>query len=231
MKRVSLAVALTGVVWAQVESPNSFIALSVGAASPTGRSAQKTFMYPTDGYMQPGAAVGLHLHTFVAPYLGLSLRLTQSFLSLDARSLGKEDNLFTDPVYIDKNPTVSHTTVGFGVSTGIRLDWVSFYLPVQFALGIYSIPQVQGIKSSTQTWYQPKTSTAQVGFSTGLITNFSLTDDFFVGLSLLYTGVRSGEKDWERYRVDKGVTDSRFIYRAPVATELAEVGVLVAVNF
>jgi len=218
-------------VQAQVESPNSFIALSVGAVSPTGRSAQKTFMYPTDGYVQPGAAVGLHLHTFVAPYLSLNLRVTGSFFSLDAKSLGKEDNLFPEPVAISKNPTVSHATVGLGVGTGVRLDWVSFYLPVQFALGIYSLPEIQGVKSATQTWFQSKSSTAQLGFSTGLITNFSLTDDFFVGLSLLYTGVRSGEKDWERYRVNRGVTDWRFLYRAPVATDLAEVGVLVGVNF
>ncbi|RMF45948.1 MAG: hypothetical protein D6750_11070 [Bacteroidetes bacterium] len=188
-------------------------------------------MYPTDGYAQAGAAVGLHLHTFIAPYLGLNLRLTQSFFSLDAKRLGKEDHLFPEPVAISKNPTVSHTTVGFGVGTGVRLDWVSFYLPVQFALGIYSLPEIQGVKSSTQTWFQSKTSTAQIGFSTGLITNFSLTDDFFVGLSLLYTGVRSGEKDWERYRVDRGSTDRRFLYRAPVVTDLAEVGVLVGVNF
>ncbi|GIV26162.1 MAG: hypothetical protein KatS3mg026_1854 [Bacteroidia bacterium] len=223
--------AFLAVGWAQLESPNSFLALSVGAASPTGRSAQKAFMYPTDGYALPGAAVGLHLHTFVAPYLSLNLRLTQSFFSLDAKSLGKEDHLFPEPVAISKNPTVSHTVVGFGVGTGFRLDWVSFYLPVQFALGIYALPEIQGVKSATQTWFQSKTSTAQVGFSTGLITNFSLSDDFFVGLSLLYTGVRSGEKEWERYRVTRGATDQRFLYRVPVATDLAEVGVLVGLHF
>jgi hypothetical protein len=113
----------------------------------------------------------------------------------------------------------------------VRFDWISLYLPVQFALGIYSAPEIQGARDANRTWVESKFSTVQAGLSTGLITNFSITDDFFAGLSILYTTVRSGEKEFERYRYDFGIQTLRYVYRAPVATDLVEVGVLVGLNF
>jgi hypothetical protein len=162
------------------------------------------------------------------------LRLSQSFLPLDAKALGKRGALFPEPVSIAKDPTLSHTTVGVGLVTGLRMtdvDWLSFYVPLQFALGIYSLPEIQGVKSSTQTWVQPKFSTVQAGISTGLIMNFSLTDDFFVGISFLYTGASSGQKDFNRQRYTLSVADWTYIYRASVRADLAEVGVLLGLNF
>lgn len=216
---------------AQIESPNSFLGFSIGAVSGTGNSAGKALTYPSHGYVQPGAGLGLHLHTFIAPYISLNVRLTQSFLPLNAKELGKREKLFPEPVTISKNPTLSHTTLGFGVGTGVRFDWISLYLPVQFALGIYSAPEIQGARDANRTWVESKFSTVQAGLSTGLITNFSITDDFFAGLSILYTTVRSGEKEFERYRYDFGIQTLRYVYRAPVATDLVEVGVLVGLNF
>lgn len=226
-----LSVLLGSLFWAQVSSPNSYIALTVGAAAPTGTSQAKSLLYPTHGYALTGANLGLQLQTFVAPYLGLSLRISQSFLGLDAKALGKDDRLFPEPVQIAKNPTVSHTLIGFGVGTGVQLDWIALYVPFQFALGIYSGPEIQGVKSATQTWIQPKFSTAQLGFSTGLITNFPITDDFFVGLSLLFTSVRSGEVEFQRTRYNRGTPDQQFFYRAPVRTDLGEVGVCLGMFF
>lgn len=236
MRKVGLAIGifLGGKLYAQIESPNSFLGLSVGVATPTGPTSATGFTYPTHGYAQEGAAIGLHLSTFVAPYIGISLRLSQSFLPLNAKALGKSGALFPEPVYIAKNPTVSHTTVGVGLATGLRLtdvDWLSFYVPLQFALGIYALPEIQGVKSATQTWVQPKFSTVQAGISTGLLMNFSITDDFFAGISLLYTTLQSGEKDFTRQRYDKSVPDWTYVYRSSVRVDLAEVGVLVGLNF
>ncbi len=86
MRKVGLALSifLGSQVYAQIESPNSFLGLSVGVATPTGPTSATGFTYPTHGYAQEGAALGLHLNTFIAPYLGISLRLSQSFLPLDA---------------------------------------------------------------------------------------------------------------------------------------------------
>lgn len=222
---------LVSLLWAQVSSPNSFLALSVGGAVPTGTTQAKGRTYPANGYALSGPSIGLQLHTFIAPYMSINLRIAQNFLSLDARELGKNGRLFPEPVTIEKNLTVSHTLVGFGVGTGVQLDWIALYVPVQFALGIYSAPEITGIKSATQTWVQPKFSTAQLGISTGLIANFAITDDFFVGLSMLFTSVRSGEKEFERTRYNRGNPDWRFLYRSNVPTDLGEVGVLIGLFF
>ncbi len=228
---VGLSSLLGAVLWAQIESPNSFLALAVGTAVPSGPTAATGLRYPTHGYMRSGALVGLYLNTQVAPYFGINLQVRQAFLPLDAKALGKNGALFPEPVSLSKSPSVSHTLVGFGVSGGIRWDWISLYVPIQFALGIYSAPEMQGIKSATQEWVQPKFSAVQTGLSTGLVANFSITDDFFAGLSFLYMGLRSGEQEFERTRYTRGQEDWIFRYRAPVRTELGEVGVLVGLNF
>ncbi|MCX7606679.1 MAG: hypothetical protein N2170_05365, partial [Bacteroidia bacterium] len=113
--------------WAQIESPNSFVGLSVGASAPAGNTASRSLTYPSHGYMRAGGALGLHLNAFIAPYVGLSLRFSQSFLSLDAKALEKRGALFPEPVSISKNPTISHTLVGVGASTGFRWEWISLY--------------------------------------------------------------------------------------------------------
>ncbi|MCS7163101.1 MAG: hypothetical protein NZ958_07250 [Bacteroidia bacterium] len=76
MKRL---VFLGALAWAQLSSPKSFVALSLGGFSPTGSTQAKRRLYPTDGYAQPGFSLGLHLQTFLVPYVGLNLRVTQSF--------------------------------------------------------------------------------------------------------------------------------------------------------
>lgn len=226
-----LFTCLMSLFWAQISSPNSYIALSVGAATPTGTSQATGLLYPTHGYALTGANLGLQLQTFVAPFLGLSLRVSQSFLSLDANALGKNYHLFPEPVQIAKKPTVSHTVIGFGAGTGVQLDWIALYVPIQFAFGVYSAPEIQGVKSATQTWVQPKFSTTQIGLGTGLIANFPLTDDFFVGLSLLFTSTRSGEIEFQRTRYSRGNPDQQLLYRAPVRTDLGEVGICVGMFF
>lgn len=226
-----IALITLSYLWAQISSPNSFLALSVGAVAPTGSTQLKGRTYPSDGYALTGAGFGLHLNTFVHPYIALSLRVSQSFFSLDGRALGRDDHLFPEPVTIDENPRISHTLAGLGVGTGVQLDWVSLYVPVQLALGLYSAPEIEGRKSSVQTWVQPKFSTAQVGLSTGLIMNFPITDDFFAGVSLLFTSVSSGEKDFDRFRYTLDVQDRRFTYRSAVRSDMAEVGILLGLFF
>jgi hypothetical protein len=165
------------------------------------------------------------------PYLSLNLRLSQSFLPMDAKALGKPYALFPTAVAIPKTPTVSHTLIGFGAGTGLRLDFVSFYVPIQFAMGIYGGPTIEGIQSATKTWVQEKHSAFQVGFSTGLVINFSVLDRVPIGLSLLYASLRSGEETFERKRYDKGTLDATFTYTAPIRTDLTEVGILIGYEF
>lgn len=102
---------------------------------------------------------------------------------------------------------------------------------LQFALGIYSAPEMRGTKSANQEWVQSKFSAVQAGISAGLIANFSITDDFFVGLSFLYTGLRSGEQEFVRSRYNRGIEDWRVRYQAPVRADLGEVGILVGLTF
>ncbi len=213
------------------ESPNSYVALTVGGSLPSGPSASKGLTYPTSGYLQSGPAVGLQLTTFLMPYLSLNLRLSQSFLPMNAKALGNSRSLFPAPVAISKTPTVSHTLIGFGVGTGLRLDFVSFYVPIQFAMGVYSAPAIEGIQSATKTWVQDKHSAFQVGLSTGLIANFHVLERMPIGISLLYASLRSGEQTFERQRYDRGNLDATFIYRAPIRTDLTEVGILIGYEF
>lgn len=114
--------------WAQIASPNSFVALAVGTAVPSGPTAATGLRYPSHGYMRSGALVGLHLNTFIAPYLGLSLQVRQAFLPLDAKALGKNGALFPEPVTLQKDPTISHTLAGFGIATGLQWEWMSLYV-------------------------------------------------------------------------------------------------------
>ena len=222
---------MTFLVGQSLESPNSYVALVVGSSLPAGPSASKGFLYPTSGYLNSGAALGLQLTTFIMPYLSLNLRVTQSFLPMDAKALGRGGALFPAGVQISKNPTVSHTLIGFGAGTGLRLDFVSFYVPIQFAMGAYSAPAIEGIQSATKTWIQDKHSAFQVGFSTGMVINFHVLDQIPIGLSLLYSSMRSGEQTFERRRYDRGNSDAVFNYTAPIRTDLTEVGFLIGYEF
>ena len=232
MRNLWHLLSLLVLVWGQaLESPNSYVALVVGGCLPSGPSASKGLLYPTSGYLQNGAAIGLHLTTFIMPYLSLNLRLSQSFLPMNTKALGKAYALFPTAVAIPKTPTVSHTLIGFGAGTGLRLDFVSFYIPIQFAMGIYGAPTIEGLQSATKTWVQEKHSAFQVGFSTGLVINFSVLDRVPIGLSLLYASLRSGEETFERKRYDKGTLDATFTYTAPIRTDLTEVGILIGYEF
>ncbi len=223
----------TGILlWGQsLQSPNSYVGLSVGSSIPSGLSASKGLLYPSSGYLGGGAALGLQLTTFIMPYLSLNLRLSQSFLPMDAQALSRNYGLFPAPVRISKNPTVSHTLVGFGAGTGLRLDFVSFYVPLQFAMGVYSAPTIEGIQSATETWIQDKHSAFQVGLSTGVVINFHVLDQLPIGISLMYSSVRSGDQTFERRQYDQGALDASFIYTAPIRTDLTEVGILIGYEF
>lgn len=233
MRFVISSLSLTAFLAGQsLESPNSYVALVVGASLPAGPSASKGLIYPTSGYLNSGAALGLQLTTFIMPYLSLNLRLTQSFLPMDAKALGRGGALFPAGVQIPKNPTLSHTLIGFGAGTGLRLDFVSFYVPIQFAMGVYSAPAIEGIQSATKTWIQDKHSAFQVGLSTGVVINFHVLDQIPIGLSLLYSSMRSGDQTFERRRYDRGTPDGViFTYTAPIRTDLTEVGFLIGYEF
>ncbi|MCX8112255.1 MAG: hypothetical protein N3E49_03540 [Bacteroidia bacterium] len=222
---------LSGAIWAQFSSPNSFAALSVAAVAPSGSTMAKGLTYPTSGHALTGAGIGFQVHAFIASYVSLNLRFSQSFFPLDARSLGRDGALFPDRVRISQNPTISHTQGGLGVGTGLKLDWVSFYVPLQLAFGIYSAPEIEGERDAARAWISPKFSTFQLGLSTGLITNFTISNNFFLGVSLLFTSLRSGEKEFERNRYTFGVMDRQFIYRSTVPTDLVELGALVGITF
>jgi len=232
MRHLLLSLGLAARLLGQaLESPNSYVALTVGGSLPSGPSASKGALYPTSGYLQNGAAVGLQLTTFIMPYLSLNLRLSQSFLPMDAKALQKNYGLFPAPVAISKTPNVSHTLIGFGVGTGLRLDFVSFYVPIQLAMGVYSAPTIEGIQSATKTWVQDKHSAFQIGLSTGLVANFHVLERMPIGISLLYASLRSGEQTFERRRYDRGNPDATFTYRAPIRTDLTEVGILIGYEF
>lgn len=223
---------LTMVVYAQsIGTPNSIAALSLAGIVPTGDTQGKGRLFPSHGYALLGAGVGLQVHTFIAPYLSLTMRVSQHFIPLDAKALGKRNSLFPEPVSIEKNPTLSQTVAALGIGSGIQIDWIALYVPLQFALGLYSLPEIEGRKSATQSWMQPKFSTVQVGLSTGLLASFFITDDFFAGLSLLFTRVRSGEKTFERTRYDNGRPTQTFIHKSPISTELSEAGIVVGLSF
>jgi len=228
---LSSASLMAFLIGQSLESPNSYVALVAGGSVPSGPSASKGLLYPTSGYLNNGAALGLQLITFVMSYLSLNLRLTQSFLPMNAKALGREDALFPAGVQITKTPTVSHTLLGFGAGTGLRVDFVSFYVPIQFAMGVYTAPAIEGIQSATRTWIQDKHSAFQIGFSTGVVINFHLLDKIPIGLSLLYASMRSGEQTFERRRYDRGNLDRTFTYTAPIRTDLTEVGILVGYEF
>jgi len=225
-------ILLLSLAWAQsLESANSYIGFILGGTLPSGSSAAKSFTYPTHGYLNNGAALGLQVTTFIAPYLSLNLRLSQSFLPMDSKAIHKRGHLFPEPVQIEKNPQLSHTTIGFGVGTGARWDFLSAYIPLYFAIGAYAAPEIQGLVNPNRTWVQEKHSTIQVGLSTGLILNFHVIENFPIGLSILYTSLRSNDKPFERKRYDRGNIDRTFLYRAPIRTDLTEVGLLIGYEF
>ncbi len=230
-----IVVSLTGIallLGQSLESPNSYVALTVGSSVPSGPSASKGAIYPTSGYLNSGAGLGLQLTTFIMPYLSLNLRIHQSFLPMDNKALGRIGSLFPAPVQITKTPTLSHTLIGFGAGTGFRLDFVSFYVPIQFAMGVYNAPAIEGVQSATKTWIQDKHSAFQVGFSTGVVINFHVLDQIPIGLSLLYSSMRSGDQTFERRRYDRGTPDGAiFTYTAPIRTDLTEVGFLIGYEF
>jgi hypothetical protein len=98
-------------------------------------------------------------------------------------------------------------------------------------MGVYSAPTIEGIQSATKTWVQDKHSAFQIGLSTGLVANFYVLERVPIGLSLLYASLRSGEQTFERRRYDRGNPDATFIYRAPIRTDLTEVGILIGYEF
>ncbi|MEN2992538.1 MAG: hypothetical protein ABDH91_03180 [Bacteroidia bacterium] len=216
-------------VWAQLSSPKNFIGLSLGAFAPTGSTQAKRRLYPTDGYAQPGFNIGVHLHAFIAPYVGLNLHVAQTFFSLEASALGKDDRLFPNAVLLSKTPTISHTQLGFGVGTGFQVDWMALYIPLQLAMGLYAAPVMEGQKDRNEIWVQPKFSAFQLGLSTGLMANFAITERFFAGISLRFTSMRSGEKEFVRSLYDRGVEERRFVYRERVAVDGVEFGALVGI--
>jgi hypothetical protein len=106
MRHLLLSLGLAAHLLGQtLESPNSYVALTVGGSLPSGPSASKGALYPTSGYLQNGAAVGLQLTTFIMPYLSLNLRLSQSFLPMDAKALGKTTASSQPPSLSVKPPT------------------------------------------------------------------------------------------------------------------------------
>lgn len=228
LKRLPL---FCGLLLAQIESPNSYLALVLGSAMPSGPSSAKGATYPSNGYLKSGPALGFQIATFIMPYLSLNLRLSQSFLTMDKDALGKPDNLFPAGVVLDKVPTVSHTSLGFGVGTGGRLDFVSVYIPLYLAMGIYSAPEIRAQQSTTKYWIQDKHSAFQLGLSTGVVFGVNVLETLQVGLSMLYTTVSSGTQTFERRRYDQGALDLIVNYSAPIRTDLTEVGLFLGYNF
>ncbi|MCS7163100.1 MAG: hypothetical protein NZ958_07245 [Bacteroidia bacterium] len=104
-------------------------------------------------------------------------------------------------------------------------------MPLQLAMGVYAAPTLEGEKNQNEIWVQPKFSAFQLGLTSGLMANLAITERFFAGFSLLFTSVRSGEKEFDRRLYERGVEKRRFVYRAPVAVEGIEFGVLGGIFF
>ncbi len=229
--RLLIGLLAGGLLWAQIESANSYVALILGSAVPSGPSAAKGAIYPTHGYLKSGAALGFQVTTFIMPYLSLNLRLSQSFLTMDREALGKPNSLFPAGVVLDKVPSVSHTSVGFGVGTGGRLDILSVYVPLYLAMNIYSAPEIRAQQSATKYWIQDKHSAFQLGVTTGVVFGVNVLETLQLGLSILFTTASSGTQTFERRRYDSGNVDFVVNYSAPIRTDLTEVGLFLGYNF
>lgn len=216
-------------LWAQIESPKGFVGGLIGAAAPIGPMQGSTRTYPTHGYAQPGFCFGLQGQIFLMPYLSLSASVSQRFLSLNADELEENFRLFPQETDIDENPRISHTAFGLGIGTGVKVDWVSLYVPLQIAIGLYAAPEIEGRRGPAEWWTQSRFSTLQAGVLTGFIANFEVSEKVSVGVALLFGSLRSGEQEFRRERYNRGTIDRIYSYRSGVPTDLAEAGLVLGV--
>ncbi|MGQ9864606.1 MAG: hypothetical protein ACUVRD_09065 [Bacteroidia bacterium] len=208
------------------ESPNSYVSLSFGAATPTGSFGAAKKLFPIEGYANTGFSLGGQLQTFVMPYFSLGFNAQYLALPLRTAELQKDDRLFSEPTEIPSKVNYTLFLGGFGAGTGLRFNAFSLYVPIYLAFATLKVPEIRGELSNRDFWVQEATGGFAIGFSTGVIFAIALTDDIGASLNFLYHGLSTKDIEFTQKKYDAGgdVNQVR-TFTSSLAPQLAELGI------
>lgn len=224
MQRV-IGWGLIGFLLAQ-ESPNSYISLSFGAASPTGSFSGSKGFFPLQGYASTGLTVGGQLQTFVLPYFSLGFNAQYLALPINTEEIQKRNRLFSEPTEISSKVSYTLFLGGFGAGTGVRFNAFSLYVPIYLAFASLKVPEIRGDLQNQKYWIQESTGGFCIGFSTGVIFAIALTDDIGASINFLYHGLSSKEVEFTQKKYDAGGSvDQVRTFKASLNPQIAELGI------